>query len=122
MRRNVCQDIPKTHPDVIIAIEQKVRMILFGICAKMVENVSYRIDSYHSRRWTSVKARALTIVSHRTCGYLSNKSTLNAPYARFTLSIKYTGRRANVEAHLPDMMITVLQCTKLNLLPSVQCR
>ena len=43
-KRSVYQDIPDILPDVMVAIEQEIRMIPFGICARISEKVSHKTE------------------------------------------------------------------------------
>ena len=48
--RGVYQDIPKILPDVTVASKQEIRMIPFGICARISEKVSHKTNLHKSRK------------------------------------------------------------------------
>ena len=61
-KRSIYQDIPKILPDVMGAIKLEIRMILFGICARISEKVSHKTDLYQSRKSVTVGLCAILIV------------------------------------------------------------
>ena len=61
-KRSAYQNIPEILPDVMVDIKQEIRMIPFGICARISEKASHETDWYQSRKWVTVELCALPIV------------------------------------------------------------